>query len=141
MYPLKRIAGALLALVLLLFPLGTLAEEASENLIWNPNVSSLDYWYEDAWDLASGVSSFALADIGYDDSASLYVENAQANDARYIQDVWVEPNTLYRISCYVMAEGCGEDADGANISVLDTYASSETLHDTNGQWQLLELYG
>jgi len=141
LHPLKRIAGALLALVLLLFPLGTMAEETSENLIWNPNIASLDYWYEDAWDLSSGISSFALADIGYDDSTSLYVENTQANDARFIQDIWVEPDTMYRISCYVMAEGCGEDTDGANISVLDTFASSETLHDTNGQWQYLELYG
>ena len=141
MHPMKRLTGALLALFLLLIPLGVLAEESAENLIWNPEIDSLDYWYEDAWDFSDGISRFALADIGYDDSSSLYVENIQVNDARYVQDIWVEPDTLYRISCYVMAEGCGEDADGANLAVKDTFAASDTLHDTNGQWQYLELYG
>lgn len=141
MHPAKRLTGALLALFLLLIPMGALAETAAENLIWNPDVDSLDYWIEDAWDISSDLSRFAMADTGYGDNTSLYVENMQANDARFIQSIWVEPDTTYRISCYVMAEGCGEDADGANLSIIDTFVSSDLVYDTAGQWQYVELYG
>lgn len=138
----KRLSGALLALVLILLPLRGLAESTgAENLIFNPEVDGLSGWTADAWDPGAELTTHALADEGYDDDTSLYVENHSANDARYIQTIWVEPDTIYRISCYVKAEGCGEDATGATLSIEDTFVYSDSVYDTGGQWQYLEMYG
>ena len=139
MHPQRRLFGALLALLLTLLPLQGLAE--AENLILNPEVDGLDGWVADAWDSSAELTTHALADEGYDDGTSLYVENRSANDARYVQSIWVEPNTIYRISCYVKAEGCGEEATGATLSIQNTFVYSDSVYDTNGQWQYLEMYG
>ena len=142
MHPTKRLFSALLALFMLLLPLSGLAEAtAAENLILNPDVDGGDYWTADAWDTSSALSRHEIAGIGYGDNSSLYVENMEANDARYIQTIWVEPDTTYRISCYVMAEACGEENAGANLSILNTFVISDSVYDTDGQWQYLELYG
>ena len=139
MHPQRRLFGALLALLLTLLPLQGLAE--AENLILNPEVDGLDGWTADAWDPGTELTTHALADEGYGDGTSLYVENRSANDARYIQTIWVEPDTIYRVSCYVKAEGCGEDATGATLSIQDTFVYSDSVYDTDGQWQYLEMYG
>ena len=139
MHPQRRLFGALLALLLTLLPLQGLAE--AENLILNPEVDGLNGWMADAWDPGAELTTHALADEGYGDDTSLYVENRSANDARYVQTIWVEPDTIYRISCYVKAEGCGEEATGATLSIQDTFVYSDSVYDTNGQWQYLEMYG
>lgn len=40
-----------------------------------------------------------------------------------------------------MAEECGEGTKGANVSFSGIYGTSRDLHDTDGQWETLTLYG
>ena len=126
---------------MLLFPVLSTAEALDENIVWNSAAKSLDCWFADAWNTAEGYSTHQLADIGYDDDSSLFVENLQDNDARFSQTLWVEPDTLYRVSGYIMAEDCPEEGYGASLSIEDIYVSTAGLHDTAGQWQYVEMYG
>lgn len=69
------------------------------------------------------------------------VENAASNDARFEQAVAVRENTTYKLTARVMAEECGEGTKGANVSFSGIYGTSRDLHDTDGQWETLTLYG
>ena len=96
-------------------------------------------WYPDMWYTQSGVSILS-AEEG-ENGACVRVQNLSENDARFALDVTVEPDTLYRISASVRAEGCPKDGIGATLSVKDTFCYSASLYDTQGEWKTLEFYG
>ena len=93
-------------------------------------------WYYDAW---IPENSEAYTEEDTDASASVVLENFQDNDARICQRVEVSPNTCYKITCDISAQGIYGDA-GATISVLDTFASSEQYFETDG-YQHAQLIG
>lgn len=108
-------------------------EEASGIL---PEDWTIGRWY---WD--EGVSYLSLSDKAYAGQWSVCVENVEENDARFEQTISVKPNTWYRISCMICAEGCDEASGGAGISVKDTFVTSEYVYDTAGEWAEAVLYG
>ncbi len=75
-----------------------------------------------------------------DGTTAALVENAASNDARFEQTVSVRENATYRLTARVMAENCGEEHKGANMSFSGIYGTSADLHDTAGQWETLTLY-
>ncbi len=132
----------LTVLLALLLPQAALAE----NLIENPGFETVSgglpaAWQRDMWDRSEGVSELIAEGGAYEGAYCAKVENFSANDARFAQNVPVEPGALYRVTCRIRAEGVGEDEDGAGISVKDTFASSELVYDTQGAWVPVELYG
>ncbi len=132
----------LLMLLLALVPQAALAE----NLLQNPGFETANgdtpaSWQRDMWDHDESVSSLTVDGNAYAGNFCAKVENLSENDARFAQTVGVEPNTTYRIACRIKAEGVGDEADGAGISIKDTFASSELLYDTQGAWVPVELYG
>lgn len=147
----RRTLAALWAVfILLLFPLSASAEAAGDNLVLNAGFDETDSsnlpsgWYRDMWYTQSGVSELTVDADGYE-GACVRVENITENDARFAQDIAVEPDTLYEITAMVKAEGIpsGESGAliGANISVRDTFSYSASLYDTGGDWAKLTLYG
>lgn len=134
----NRVTLFLLFLVLLLSPL---AASARENLIENPGIDEKDAdWSKGMW-YTDGSSLLEFARDASGEGYCLYVCNLSENDARFEQVVEVEPATVYRISCRAKAEGCNPGAPGAGLSLKDSFVSSDTLHDTKGLWEPLELYG
>ena len=133
-----------LLLVLMYLCLPAAAEET--NMIYNPDFSSLDSsllpegWYRDMWYTDAGVSYLEVSDISADGSC-IKVVNASENDARFCQDIVVEPDTLYEIRCLARAEGIPEGGIGANISIKDTFSYSANIYDTGGEWVELVMYG
>ena len=119
---------------------------ASENLLANPGIEEVDgdglpsSWYKGMW-YYDGSSELSAVSGAYEGGYSLYVDNLSENDARFEQTVEVEPDTIYRISCMVRAEGCSPEGAGAGISIKDTFVSSETVYDTSGAWVPVTLYG
>ena len=93
-------------------------------------------WYLDAW-ISEGSEAYMQEEP--DGSTSVVLENLQENDARICQRVEVEPDTCYRLSCDIYAQGVF-GGTGATISVLDTFSSSEQFFDTDG-YQHAELVG
>ncbi len=98
-------------------------------------------WTEGKWYWDSGVSVLESSDVAYSGERSIMVYSAGENDARYTQTVSVVPDSYYRLSCMVRAEGCDPARNGAGISLEDTFASSPYAYDTDGEWTRLTLYG
>ena len=126
-----------------LFPLcGAYAEE--QVYIENPDFQYMDAesmpsgWYIDAWYTGDGDFFVELDEA--DGNTCLHLTNPVQNDVRLCQDIDVEPDSYYRISCDIKA--CGvSDGGGANVSVAGTMAASEPITGDTTGWQRTELVG
>lgn len=139
----KKYLCALLALLLLASGATALAE--GENLLANGGFSELDgdlpsLWRRDMWLTDTGVSLLTVDPDGYEGNC-VTVTNVDENDARFAQTVKVAPDSLYRLSGMVRAEGCDGGGYGATLSIADVFVYSDGLYDTGGDWQYVELYG
>lgn len=95
-------------------------------------------WYTEAYTRSAGYTDFALVQEA-DGRHALSIVNHLPNDARFAQEVAVEPDSLYCLSGWIRAQA--EGGRGANLSIADVYTFSTGVYDTQGQWQLVELYG
>ena len=131
--------GALLLCMLFMICAGAFAHG---NILQNPEISvaegAAQGWTADAWDVSRSVMEADAA--GMDGNGALYISSATENDARFVQTVSVDPDTDYRLACYVKAD-CSEGGAGANISVGNSFARSDGVFDTQGEWVLVEMYG
>ncbi len=140
----KKILLWLMLAVLL--PLAGLAENA-ENLLVNGDFESLDAqglpkgWYTDGYRNREGISLFTTTSDAHSGERAAVIENIGLNDARFAQTVDVEPESMYRLSGYILAEGIADSGHGANLSVSDVYVFSTRLYDTMGEWVYVEMYG
>ncbi len=138
-----------LFLLLLLLPalcLNALAEETE--LLENGGFEILDDtgrpegWYTNAYHAQEGYSRLTVTtEEARSGQYSVLVENATANDARFICTVNVKPNTMYRLSGYVLVSSMEDVGNGANFAIEDIYSVSECLYDTGEEWQRIEWYG
>ena len=133
-------------LLSLLFLLSSPALAEGAELLVNGSVdevSAAGYptgWVQDMWFTEAGVSLLSVEGGGVEGSC-LRVENVSVNDARWAQVVEVEPNTLYRFSAMVRAEGIGASGYGANLSIGGINVYSQMVYDTGGEWVELSLTG
>ncbi|MEG0933994.1 MAG: glycosyltransferase family 39 protein [Clostridia bacterium] len=136
-----------LALALVVWLFTGQAAFAEQNLLLNPEIEQVtsneqpEGWTREMWHYDAGVSDLGVRRNVYGSGYSLYVDNLGENDARFEQRVAVEPDTIYRISCMIRAEGCSEDEVGANLSIKDTFVTCENLYDTGGAFVKATLYG
>lgn len=142
---LKRLLVILLAL---LFSAVTIVySEEQDNLLKNPGFEELDQtgnpvgWFCDAYELRVGVTQFTTSTTARSGQHAVMIENFDMNDARYAQEVKVEPNSIYRLSGWVRADGILDAGHGANLSIGGVYVFSDSLYETYGEWTYLELYG
>ena len=125
------------ALFLLLRPKAALVR--SGNLIVNGDFSAAgenglpDGWYTDAYINTAGYTDYSLAD------GVATIVNYALNDARFAQDVPVQPDTLYCLSGEVRAKAQG--GLGGNVSVADVYVFSESVYDSGEEWVPVRVYG
>ncbi len=98
-------------------------------------------WSIDEWEGADSAAIFLMEAGGMDGGTCLSIENPTENDARMVQQIDVEPNSLYRISAYVKTEGRVEGGTaGANVSVIGTVAISSGVLEAK-EWKKVEMYG
>lgn len=120
----------------------------AEELILNGSFEEIDEygepenWYTDAYILDPGYSFFAVETDADAPDGEHYVtiRNEDLNDARYVQTVDVEPESMYHVSFRVRADEI-TDGHGANISVEGLYVFSEGVYDTDGEWTTVDWYG
>ncbi|MCD1261140.1 glycosyltransferase family 39 protein [Paenibacillus athensensis] len=140
----KLIIWTIMTLLVLLFPWKALA---SEPLLVNGDFETLQSgspigWSPDAYQQGEQISKLTLQEgEAHSGSHFVRVDNLQANDARWVQTVQVQPSTVYKLSAWVRAKGAGSGQSGANLSVMGVMAMSQDLKDTNGEWKQLALYG
>ena len=134
----------LLLLAAMLFLLPAAAEDG--NLLHNGSFELLDGdglpsgWYTQAWYNDGTVTSYSMLTEGRTGMAAV-VDNLSVNDARFAQNVRVEPDTLYRLSGYVKALDVPDSGRGANLSIEGLHVYSQSVYNGTGDWELVELYG
>jgi len=130
-------AAAVLALILL--PKKDKPVFQKGNLLENGDFSLLDEnglpqgWYTDAYVKTPGYTDYSAAD------GVATIVNHDLNDARFAQDVSVQPNSLYCLRGYVRADA--RQGHGGNLSVSNVYVFSESVYDSPEEWQEVRLYG
>ncbi len=135
----------ILALVLS-FVLPAYAADAG-NLVVNGGFEQLDDdglptgWYTEAYLNREGISLYSMTGDAHTGENAAVVENCDMNDARFAQRIMVEPNTMYRLSGWVWAEGNEDVGRGANLSIEGMHRFSESVYDTAGEWYYVEYYG
>ncbi len=118
---------------------------AAENLLTNGDFETvLSNGYPERWSTQvwyDGSSALSLSGDAYLGQYCVKVENYSENDARFAQTVAVEPGAVYKISAMIRAEDCATDAQGATISIADTFVGTQPLYDTQGEWVSVSFYG
>lgn len=123
-----------------------ISAQAGENLINNPSFEESNNeglaagFYTDSYQDPSYTTVFKLSDNSHTGLKSVYIRNAASNDSRFVQTLAVEPDTVYKLSGYILAS-VAEEGKGANLSIEGVYSFTEPLYDTEGEWQYVELYG
>lgn len=143
---LLRALTALLAIMLSTGAALALAEET--NLLTNGGFETrsatgeAEGWYTSAYRTQEGYTRFEItADKAHTGQYSAKITNANENDARYVRTVPVQPETLYRVSGYILVETMELKGNGANIALEEVFAFSDKVFDTQGQWRYVEWYG
>ncbi len=142
----RRFTLLLLLCALLAAPALSLAEAGTaENLLINPGFEDVQdgwplYWEQDKWLYDEGITYMDAREGGRNGGLCAMIENVSTNDARFVQSVPVEPDTIYRLSGWVKAENCDPGFVGASLSVIGSYFLFPDVHDTAGEWVELECY-
>ena len=127
-------AIAVIALVLALTLPGKKSEIQAGNLLMNGDFSAdMEDWYTDAYITMPGYTDYSVTD------GVATITNHALNDARFVQEVAVQPDSLYCLRGYIRADA--SDGLGANLSISGIYVFSECVYDTEGEWQEVRLYG
>ena len=119
----------------------------SSNLLYNGDFEITgadalpDGWLTEAYRMNPGYSVFCTAEgMEGKDSKSVSIRNVSLNDARFLQTVEVEPETMYCLSGYIRTSGISE-GHGANLSIEGIYGFSKEIFDTGDSWEKVEYYG
>ncbi len=141
---LRRIAVLVLC-VTVIFSIHVFAE--GKNIVRNPgfedgNGNIPEGWSVYNWNSQSNVTLFRI-DSGqsHNGGRSACIINNSLNDARYTQEIAVEPDSYYRLSCWIKTEGVEIEGKGANLSILGTLYRSRSIYGTSSGWEYVELYG
>ena len=135
-------------LLIIFFSLICISVSGSENLVKNGGFEEISggmplYWQPDGWKMDPADTRFYTGTES-PHSGKYYagIENKQSNDARFIQVIPVEPNTVYKLSCWIRAKAYDPTRTAASVSVLqgNFSESSESLRDTGGNWYYTDLY-
>lgn len=144
----KRTCALLCFVILLSCTLAPVLADESLNLLPNGGFEMLDEtgmpngWQVSAYRTQAGYSRITVTDEqAHSGQYSAMVQNASDNDARFVFKAAVEPESLYRLSGYVLVDHMQEHGNGANFGLEGIYAHSDRLFDTQGEWVYLEWYG
>lgn len=103
---------------------------------------SAQRWTHYDWNASSGAAGSARFEIVPEkDGDQFRISAATPDDARFVRELAVEPDTVYRFSCRARAENVESNARGAGISVLDSTDGSPDIKGSGNEWKLLEFYG
>ncbi len=120
---------------------------AAENLILNGGFEDLSSglpkdWYTNVYNTADNQTRFYIdSSSPHSGTNCMAIESLKAEDAKIIQKISVKPGTVYRLNCWVKADGVGGEGKGVNISVLGITDTSLDVIGTSTDWTEVELYG
>lgn len=137
----KATAVLVILLAAILFPYTAFAQD--DNIVKNNGFESLQNDMPSEWHAAMYIDSLDVSETeissGGISGNCAHIINSTDNDVRLYQDVQVKPLSIYKVTGYIKAE-IAQRGKGANISFEDTYAYSQSVYDTQGEWQYVEFY-
>ncbi len=108
----------------------------------NHTGASMSNWDTYVWDKKPGATEIRSDSTqSHSGLASIMITSNSPNDARLLQDVPVQGDSYYRLSCWVKTENVGLDNKGANISIAGLLDMSRDIRGTSAGWEYIELYG
>jgi dolichyl-phosphate-mannose-protein mannosyltransferase len=132
----------LLAMLLLLLTSTVLSAGVMQSPPTDARKLSAQQWTRYDWNASSGNKDAARFEIVPEtDGALLEIIAATPNDARFVQELAVEPDMVYRFACRIRSENIGAAARGGGISVENIQDGSPDIKGTGNDWQSLEFYG
>jgi dolichyl-phosphate-mannose-protein mannosyltransferase len=133
---------ALLTTLLLLLTSTVLSAGGMQTPPTDARPLSAQQWTRYDWNASSGKTGAARFEIVQGkDGALLQIIAATPNDARFVQELAVKPDTVYRFACRARSENVGSAARGAGISVAEIQEGSPDINGSGNNWQSLEFYG
>lgn len=144
----KRKISALVVFIAIIMSIASINIYAADNLIQNPSFEDVANgkpanWESRGWHNDVKVSEYKVENQGAHSGSNFVTVNSKSsNDARFFQNVAVKPNSMYKLSCWAMASGVGENVKGkgANISIEGKLETSKDIKGTNNKWEYLEMY-
>ncbi len=146
----KRIILAILLMFTLLFCACSETEQvANENLLENPGFENgtgvqVEGWYLERYDTTSPIENYQAIkdDTVPTGENALKIESVGLNDARYMQEVEVEPDSYYCLSAMVKTELIETNGaeSGASIGIFDSPCRSYYVYG-NTDWTNVTVYG
>lgn len=139
-----RTAAVILLIGCLLWPAE--AGYAAANLLKNAGFENVtdgvpEHWGHDAYLKEEHLTTYSPdSSKAHTGSYSAMLHNKEANHSRWTQPVSVKPDTVYKISGYVLTEGVGADATGAHLFVEGVAVTYPQLTDTGGKWEYIEFF-
>ncbi|NLP14569.1 MAG: carbohydrate-binding protein [Clostridium sp.] len=119
---------------------------ATENFLQNPSFEDTNNnmpigWYTWVWDYKPGIVEFFVEQEGSRSGQNyVTIENIEARDSRFFQEVAVNSNSCYKFSGWIKTENVKEDVLGANLSLEGITVRSRDIRGTVDEWQYTELY-
>lgn len=103
---------------------------------------SVRQWKSYDWNASSSKVGAARFENQQGKGGSLLkIVAATPNDARFVQELAVEPDTVYRFAGWARSENVGGAARGAGISVAGILDGSPDIKTGHKEWRLIEFYG
>lgn len=132
----------LLAMLLLLLTSTVLSAGAAPSLPVAGRLLDAHQWTHYDWNASSGNNGPARFEImNGKDGGTIQIIASMPNDARFVQELAVEPDTVYRFACRARSEKVGLGARGAGMSVMEILEGSADIKGSSNEWQPLEFYG
>lgn len=98
-------------------------------------------WTKYDWNASAGKGGSARFEVEKQGKAALlHIVAETPDDARFVRQLTVEPDTIYRFSCTLRTEDVGSAGRGAGISVSGILEGSPDVRGTSG-WKKVEFYG
>ena len=99
-------------------------------------------WYTVSYLEAAGNTLFeTTGEQAHSGAYSAKIVNGNLNDARFVAYVNVQPESVYRISGYILVTEMDDAGAGANFALEGVAAKSDGVYDTDGEWKYVEWYG
>ncbi len=146
----RKIALILLLIMTLLFCACEDSKgEVGVNLLENSGFEAgtgteVSAWRLDRYDTAPPIEYYQVLqdDTAPEGNNVIKIESTTFNDARFVQDVQVEPDSYYCLSAMVKTELIEQRStdSGANIGFLQTYCKSQYIK-SNTDWTKITVYG
>lgn len=141
----KKLVITIISIIiaLSLIPL-SMAFASGENLIQNGDFNQDKDGNPTYWEKSSYIQDEQDVSIYTDEQDGnrfVVIKNDIENDSAVKQEITVKPNTIYKLSCDIMASGIDVNSKGANISVEWILDTSNEYFETEGQWRNAVMYG